>query len=52
MTQIGQDTLKTRRTLTAGGKAYEYFSIPEAQKSIGDAVRSSERGNASHIRRN
>jgi len=39
MTQIGHDSLKTRRTLTAGGKSYEYFSIPEAAKSIGDVSR-------------
>jgi len=39
MTQIGHDSLKTRRTLTVGGKNYEYFSIPEAQKSIGDVSR-------------
>ena len=35
MTQIGHDTLKTRRTLTAAGKSYEYFSIPEAAKALG-----------------
>jgi aconitate hydratase len=39
MKAIGQDTLKTRRTLTAGGKSYEYFSLPEAAKSIGDIAR-------------
>ena len=39
MTQIGHDSLKTRRTLTVGGKSYEYFSIPEAQKNIGDVSR-------------
>ena len=39
MTQTGQDTLKTRRTLTAGGQSYDYYSIPEAQKSLGDISR-------------
>ena len=27
----GQDNLKTRRTLTVGGKSYEYYSLPAAQ---------------------
>ncbi|WP_144186602.1 aconitate hydratase AcnA [Elioraea rosea] len=35
MRMIGQDSLKTRRTLTAGGKSYDYFSIPEAGKALG-----------------
>ncbi|OJY67838.1 MAG: aconitate hydratase 1 [Rhodospirillales bacterium 70-18] len=39
MKSIGQDSLKTRRTLTAGGKTYTYFSIPEAAKTIGDVSR-------------
>ena len=39
MTSIGHDTLKTRRTLTVGGKAYDYFSLPEAAKSLGDISR-------------
>ncbi len=39
MKAIGQDSLKTRRTLSVGGKSYEYFSIPEAAKSIGDVSR-------------
>ena len=26
---IGQDSLKTRRTLTVDGKTYNYFSLPE-----------------------
>jgi aconitate hydratase len=39
MKAIGQDTLNTRRTLTAGGKSYEYFSLPEAAKTIGDIAR-------------
>jgi aconitate hydratase len=36
MTAIGQDTLKTRRTLSVAGQEYEYFSIPEAAKTLGD----------------
>jgi aconitate hydratase len=39
MRMIGQDSLKTRRTLTVGGKDYTYFSLPEAAKSIGDIAR-------------
>ncbi len=39
MTSIGQDTLKTRRTLTVEGKRYEYFSLPEAAKTLGDISR-------------
>ena len=39
MTAIVQDTLKTRRTLTVGGKRYDYFSLPEAAKSLGDISR-------------
>ena len=39
MTAIGQDTLKTRRTLNVEGKAYDYYSLPEAAKSLGDISR-------------
>ncbi|WP_043835585.1 aconitate hydratase AcnA [Muricoccus aerilatus] len=35
MSKIGQDTLKTRRTLSVDGKTYHYFSIPEAGKALG-----------------
>ncbi|TPG48380.1 aconitate hydratase AcnA [Roseomonas nepalensis] len=35
MTKIGQDTLKTRRTISVGGKTYNYFSIPDAGKALG-----------------
>ena len=35
----GQDTLKTKSTLTVDGKTYQYFSLPEAAKSIGDISR-------------
>ncbi len=36
---IGQDSLKTRRTLEVDGRTYHYFSLPEAAKSIGDVSR-------------
>jgi aconitate hydratase len=36
MKSTGQDTLKTRKTLQVGARAYEYFSLPEAAKQIGD----------------
>jgi len=39
MKAIGQDSLKTRRTLTVGGRSYDYFSIPEAARTIGDITR-------------
>ncbi len=39
MKSTGQDSLKTRQTLTAGGQEYHYFSIPEAEKTIGDVSR-------------
>ncbi|MDO9708816.1 aconitate hydratase AcnA [Paracraurococcus lichenis] len=39
MRMIGQDSLKTRRTLVVDGKTYNYFSLPEAAKSIGDISR-------------
>ncbi|MCC7425449.1 MAG: aconitate hydratase AcnA [Alphaproteobacteria bacterium] len=35
MRMIGHDSLKTRRTLTAGGKSYDYFSIPAAAEALG-----------------
>ena len=35
----GQDSLNTRRTLTVQGKEFSYFSIPEAEKTIGDVSR-------------
>ncbi len=35
----GHDTLKTRRSITAGGKSYDYFSIPVAAEKIGDVSR-------------
>ncbi len=39
MRMIGQDSLKTRRTLEVDGKTYNYFSLPEAARSIGDIAR-------------
>ena len=37
MTAFGIDTLKTRRTLTAAGKSYDYFSLEAAGKAgLGD----------------
>ncbi len=39
MTAIGHDTLKSRRTLTVEGKGYDYFSLPEAAKTLGDISR-------------
>ena len=39
MTSVGQDTLKTRKTLSVEGKEYDYFSLPEAAKALGDIAR-------------
>jgi len=39
MTVTGHDTLKTRKTLTVGGKEYDYFSLNDAAKTIGDVSR-------------
>jgi aconitate hydratase len=39
MRMIGQDSLKTRRTLSVDGKTYHYFSLPEAANAIGDIAR-------------
>jgi aconitate hydratase len=39
MKPVGQDSLKTRRTLTIQGKSFSYFSIPEAEKVLGDVSR-------------
>jgi len=36
MKMIGQDSLKTRRTLSAAGRDYEYYSVPEAAKALGE----------------
>ena len=39
MTSIGHDTIKSRRTLTVEGRAYDYYSLPEAAKVLGDISR-------------
>jgi len=39
MTAIGQDTLGTRDTLSAGGKSYDYFSLAKASSKLGDISR-------------
>lgn len=39
MATVGQDTLKTRRTLNVGDKEYDYYSLPEAAKELGDISR-------------
>ena len=39
MTAIGQDTLKSRTTLSAGGKSYDYFSLKTAEAKFGDISR-------------
>ncbi len=36
---LGQDTLKTRRTLSIGGKEYEYYSLEAAEETLGDLSR-------------
>ncbi|MGH7079148.1 MAG: aconitate hydratase AcnA, partial [Acetobacteraceae bacterium] len=36
---IGQDSLKTRRTLTVDGTDYQYFSLDAAEASLGDLKR-------------
>jgi aconitate hydratase len=39
MTTTGHDTLKTRKTLSVDGKEYDYFSLAEAAKTVGDISR-------------
>ncbi|GBQ25428.1 aconitate hydratase AcnA [Gluconacetobacter sacchari] len=39
MKSVGHDSIKTGRTLHVDGKEYHYFSIPEAEKTIGDVKR-------------
>ena len=36
MKAIGHDSLKTTRSLKAGGREYRYFSLPDAYQAIGD----------------
>ncbi|NHN89664.1 aconitate hydratase AcnA [Acetobacter conturbans] len=39
MKAVGHDSLKTGRELKVDGKTYHYFSIPEAEKTIGKVER-------------
>jgi len=39
MRMIGQDSLKTRRQLEVGGQTFQYFSLPEAARQLGDISR-------------
>jgi aconitate hydratase len=39
MKMSGQDSLGTKRTLEVDGKSYSYFSLPEAQTTLGDISR-------------
>lgn len=39
MTQTGNDTLGTRRTLSVDGKDYDYYSLKAAAEKIGDVSR-------------
>jgi aconitate hydratase len=39
MTTTGQDTLKTRSTLTVDGQTYDYFSLEKAAVHVGDVSR-------------
>jgi aconitate hydratase len=39
MTQVGKDSLRTRSTLTVGGRDYAYYSLKKAAETIGDVSR-------------
>ena len=39
MTQVGQDTLGTRSTMTVGGKEIAYYSLKKASEKLGDVSR-------------
>jgi len=39
MASVSNDTLKTRRTLTVGGREYDYYSLKAAAEHIGDISR-------------
>jgi aconitate hydratase len=39
MIPTGQDSLKTRSTLEAGGKSYSYYSLEKASEALGDISR-------------
>jgi aconitate hydratase len=37
--QTGHDTLKTRQTLSVGDKSYDFYSLKEAEKTLGSLAR-------------
>jgi aconitate hydratase len=39
MTQVGQDSLGTRSTMTVGGKDVAYYSLKKASAKLGDISR-------------
>src|SRR3954447_25973552 len=39
MNPTGQDSLRTRSALEAGGKSYAYYSLPKAAETLGDVSR-------------
>ncbi|GLK42723.1 MULTISPECIES: aconitate hydratase AcnA [Novosphingobium] len=39
MTQVGQDSLGTRSTMTVGGKTVAYYSLAKASEKLGDVSR-------------
>ena len=39
MTQVGQDSLATRSTMTVGGKEFTYYSLKKAGEKVGDVSR-------------
>src|SRR3954466_8818803 len=39
MIPTGQDSLRTRTTLEAGGKTYAYYSLTKASETLGDVSR-------------
>ena len=39
MTQVGQDTLGTRSTMTVGDKQFAYYSLKKASEKLGDVSR-------------
>jgi len=39
MTQVGNNSLDTRSTLTVGGKAYAFYSLKKAAEKVGDVSR-------------
>ncbi len=39
MTAMGHDSLRTRRSLTVGGKSYGYYSLAAAAETLGDISR-------------